>query len=59
MTRGNKHCFLGMNISINERMSIVIDMKEQLVSVINLFNKVEEEKVTEVVSSPSRKHLKM
>ena len=47
-----------MNIKINEKKCIEIEMKEQLKKVIDLFNEVNGSKVTEVVTSPAQKHLR-
>ena len=38
ITRGNKHRFLGMNITINQDKSIEIEMKDQLQEAIGMFN---------------------
>ena len=37
--RGNEHRFLGMNITINKKNSIEIEMKDQLQETIDMFFK--------------------
>ena len=58
VTRGNKHRFLGMNITINKNRHIEVEMKEQLENVIKSFNLADGNMVTEVVTSPARPHLR-
>lgn len=58
VTRGNEHRFLGMNIAINEKDSIVIEMKDQLQETIDMFVLSEGSNVTEEVSSPARSRLR-
>ena len=57
-SRGKKHRFLGMNITINDDKTIEVEMKEQLESVIDMFNIANGTVVTEVVTSPARGHLR-
>ena len=47
-----------MNITINDQKCIEVEMKEQLESVINMFNIDDGTVVTEVVTSPARGHLR-
>ena len=58
ITRGNKHRFLGMNITINMGESIEIEMKDQLKETIDMFVQSEGSKVTEEVTSPARARLR-
>ena len=58
VTRGNKHRFLGMNITINQKDSIEIEMKDQLQDAIDMFVSSEGEKVNEEVTSPARPRLR-
>ena len=58
ITRGNKHRFLGMNITINKGKSIEIEMKDQLQETIDMFVQSEGGKVTEEVTSPARARLR-
>ena len=47
-----------MNITINEKKHIEVEMKEQLESVINLFTIADGKIVTEIVTTPARAHLR-
>ena len=47
-----------MNITINDQKFIEVEMKEQLKSVINLFNIADGKVVTDMVTSPARGHLR-
>ena len=58
VTRGKTHNFLGMNIHINDEKNIEIEMKEQLKEAIATFEAVEDESVTESVTSPASRHLR-
>ena len=58
ITRGNKHRFLGMNITINQDKSIEIEMKDQLQEAIDMFTLHEGSEVKEEVTSPARRHLR-
>ena len=58
VTRGKKHRFLGMNIEINKDRNIEIEMKEQLLEAIDIFEESEGSKVTEEVSTPAPPHLR-
>ena len=58
VTRGNKHRFLGMNLTINKKNSIEIEMKDQLQETIDMFVLSEGSKVTEEVTSPARSRLR-
>ena len=58
VTRGNKHRFLGMNITINKGKSIEIEMKEQLLNVIEMFTLADGQDVDGIVTSPAQRHLK-
>ena len=58
VTRGNKHRFLGMNITINQKDSIEIEMKDQLQEAIDMFVLSEGEKISEEVTSPARRRLR-
>ena len=56
--RGNEHRFLGMNITINKKNSIEIEMKDQLQETIDMFFKSQGSNVTEEVTSPARSRLR-
>ena len=43
-----------MNIEINKDRNIEIEMKEQLLEAIDMFEEIEGSKVTEEVSTPAR-----
>jgi hypothetical protein len=58
VTRGKKHRFLGMNIEINKDKNIEIEMKDQLLEAISMFEEAEGSEVTEEVTSPARHHLR-
>ena len=58
VTRGKKHRFLGMNIEINEDRNVKIEMKEQLLEAINMFEETEGSRVTEEVKSPAQCYLR-
>ena len=47
-----------MDIAINEKKHIEVEMKEQLENVINSFNLADGKMVTEKVISPARAHLR-
>ena len=51
--RGKKHRFLGMNIEINKDRNIEIEMKEQLLEAISMFEQVNDSKVSEIVTTPA------
>jgi hypothetical protein len=53
VTRGKKHCFLGMNIILRDDKKIVIEMKDQIMDAIESFG----EKIEGTVTSPSARHL--
>ena len=52
VTRGNKHRFLGMNITLNKNKSIEIETKELLEEVIDMFALVDGKEVNDVVTLP-------
>ena len=58
VTRGKKHRFLGMNITINEDKNIEIEMKDQLQEAVDLFEQADGSQVNETVTSPARPHLR-
>ena len=58
VTRGNKHRFLGMNITINEEKNLEIEMKDQLLNMIDMFACAEGQDIEEIVTSPAQKHLR-
>ena len=53
VTRGNKHMFLGMNITMRDDNKIDIDMAGQLQKRIDVFG----EKFEVVATSPATRHL--
>ena len=57
VTRGNKHRFLGMNITINKDKNIEIDMREQLQEVLDMFSCTVDDTIDKAVTSPAEKHL--
>ena len=58
VTRGNKHRFLGMNITLHPKQKIEIEMKDQLQEAIDIFGQNEGDKVTEGVTSPATRQLR-
>ena len=58
VTRGNKHRFLGMNVTINSQKSIEIEMKDQLQEAIDIFLQNEGGAVTEEVTLPATRRLR-
>ena len=58
VTRGNKHRFLGMNITVHPRDKIEIEMKDQLQEAIDMFIEIEGEDVIEEVTSPATRKLR-
>ena len=58
VTRGNKHRFLGMNITVHPRDKIEIEMKDQLQKAIDMFIQNEGEDVIEEVTSPATRKLR-
>ena len=58
ITRGNKHRFLGMNITINGDKNIEIEMKDQLLEAVSMFEQTDGSQVDEIVTSPARPHLR-
>ena len=58
VTRGNKHRFLGMNITLHPKQKIEIEMKDQLQEAIDMFGQNEGDKVTEGVTSPATRQLR-
>ena len=58
VTRGKKHRFLGMNITINKDKNIEIEMKDQLQEAVNMFEQADSSRVDEAVTSPARRHLR-
>ena len=58
VTRGNKHRFLGMNITINKEKSIEIETEGQLLNVIEMFVLAEGQDVEKIVTSPAQKNLR-
>ena len=58
VTRGNKHRFLGMNITINEEKNIKIEMKNQLLNMINMFACAKGQDIEEIVTSSTQKNLR-
>ena len=58
VTRGKKHRFLGMNITINEDKNIEIEMKDQLQEAVDMFEQADCSKVNETVTSPARPRLR-
>ena len=58
VTRGKKHRFLGMNIEINKDRNIEIEMKDQLLEAIHMFEQADGNEVDEVVTTPARPRLK-
>jgi hypothetical protein len=53
VTRGKKHCFLGMNIILRDDKKIKIEMKDQVMDAIESFG----EDIDGIVTSPSARHL--
>ena len=58
VTRGKKHRFLGMNIEINKDRNIEIEMKDQLLEAVHMFEQADGNKVDEVVNTPARPRLR-
>ena len=58
VTRGNKNWFFGMNNTINKEKSIEIEMKEQLLNVIETFILADGQDVDGIVTSTAQKHLR-
>ena len=58
VTRGKKHNFLGMDISITEDKNIEIGMKDQLNEAVASFEEIEGESVSETVNSSAKHHLR-
>ena len=53
VTRGNEHDYLGMKIVLTDRGTVLVDMRKEIMSVINNFSEIIEGKVT----SPAGKNL--
>ena len=51
VTRGKKHRFLGMNITINEDKNIEIEMKDQLQEAVDQFEQADGSQIHETVTS--------
>ena len=58
VTRGNKHRFLGMNITLSKNKSIEIEMREQVQKVIDMFTLADGREVNDIVTSPAQRHLR-
>ena len=58
VTRGNKHRFLGMNITIHPQQKIEIEMKDQLQEVIDMFEQHNGDEAIEAVTSPATRRLR-
>ena len=58
VTRGNKHRFLGMNITIHPQQKIEIEMKDQLQEAIDMFIRSDGDEAIEVVTSPATRRLR-
>ena len=58
VTRGNNRRFLAMNITINSKKNIKIEMKEQSLNIIDIFTLAEGYGINEIVMSPAQKHLR-
>ena len=58
ITRGNKHRFLGMNITMHSRDRVEIEMKDQLQEAIDVFIQNEGEEIAEEVTSPATRKLR-
>ena len=56
--RGNKHRVLGTNITINSEKSLEIEMKDQLLNVIDMFACTKSQDVEETVTLPAQKHVR-
>ena len=56
-TEGNKHSFLGMNITTTQDECIQIEMKDQLQEAVEAFELCEGAKILELVTSLVQKHL--
>ena len=54
VTRRKVHRFLGMNITIIEDKMLKIDMKEHLQEAIDMFEKIEDREINEIVTSLAR-----
>ena len=58
VTRGKEHRFLGMNIKINKDKNIEIEMKDQLLEAVHMFEQAESSEVNDTVTTPARPRLR-
>ena len=58
VARGKKHRFLGMNIKINKDKNIEIEMKDQLLEAMYIFEHDDGSEVNDIVTTPTRPHLR-
>jgi len=57
--RGNKFVFLRMEITITKDKRVKIEIKDQLMEDVALFESCNDTKVNEIVTSPAQKHLRL
>ena len=58
VSRGNKYRFLGMSIAVNEEKNLEIEMKNQLLNVIDIFACAKGQDIEETVTSVTQKNLR-